>query len=114
MAYTFTLPKTIADNPEHRVGGRMETSQVSVGATSTEIIGFRNSRISVLVQNQHASAAVYIGFISDDSGNRETAISTSNTIKLEAGQSLEINTISKINGITASGTVTVGVMEVFA
>ena len=84
----------------------MAYAQVTVTTSPTLIVPPNNARRQLIVENQSASAAVYIG--------PNPSISTSSTVRLVAGATLEIDGqwfLSALYGVVGSGTATVGYWE---
>lgn len=81
-----------------KVGAR---NWAAVGATTlndssaVEVFAARNGRVTATIKNRDASINVFLG--ADDT------VTTSSGVRLEAGQSLPINTQGAIYAIAASG-----------
>lgn len=83
----------------------MAYAQITVTTSPTLIVAANNSRRQLIVDNLSAST-VYIG--------PNSAISSSNTVRLLSGSSLEIDGawfLSAIYGVVSSGTAVVGYWE---
>lgn len=78
---------------------------VTIGATAALIKAGRAQRNSILVQNVHASNDLYVGL--------DASVSTSNGIKIAAGQSMEIyDGGSEVYGIASGAGTDVRFMEI--
>ncbi len=96
MGYSRILPRPGADT--------LDYGQVSVGTTATQILGKEPERIEVLVSNQSGTSV----FLGDDA-----SVTTSNGLELPSGQILRLEFYTgPLYGIVATGTATVGYLEV--
>lgn len=83
--------------------GNMANAQMSVGNTATQIVAARATRRSVTIKNQ-GDVAVFVGV---------ATVTTGNGIELQPQQSVALEFTGIIQGITASGSADVGVIEVY-
>lgn len=80
------------------------SGQVLVGNTDTAVVSARANRRSATVKNQSTSVTVYVG---------TAGVTTATGIELKPGESINIDSISIIDAITASGSATVGYIETY-
>lgn len=78
------------------------TGQVSVGASSTQIIAANTARAGVLITNPSSTVTVYLGV---------TGVTTSTGAILGPNQSITLPVTSAIYGVVASSTQTVSYVE---
>lgn len=71
---------------------------VSVGTTAAVIASRRDSRNSIIVQNVHASQVLYVG--------TDSSVTTSNGLKVAAGESVKIDDYRGVVYGIASGAAT--------
>lgn len=81
-----------------------DANQVVLSGTASTIINARSNRSLVLIKNLDTTNACYVG---------PTTATTGTSMELKAGESLEINTSSLIQGITTGTSVRVAYYETF-
>ena len=80
-------------------------SAVSIGATAGVIVDGTGRRRSVLIQNVHATQILYVGTTS--------GVTTSNGIRVNAGESIEFSDyIGPVYGIASGAATDIRVFEV--
>jgi hypothetical protein len=80
-------------------------SAVSIGTSAAQIVDGTSMRRSVVVQNAHASNVLYVG--------ANSSVTTSNGIKIAAGDSISFNDyVGTLYGIASGASTDVRVFEV--
>ena len=103
--YKIDSANPLPVNPAESGAANFATSQVSLNSsTATQLCAVRSTRRGVLITNNDASIAIYIGGAS---------VTTATGHYLKAGASISIPTTAAVYAIAASGSPVASVSEIY-